>query len=909
MLANTRRLEVLDNSSVTDAERSGGGSEDLHSPTEGSRADVSDTASDADGLKRVFGVALPELLKCEGTALPSLVQECTRHVQERAPSDVTLVTADGDPSVVLTLRKAFERSTDVGQMAILECIDSSSDADVRAVCSLLRSFLLELPQPVVPVQFFLPLLEAMRASKGQCDGKQLEAILAPMAHEHWAVLEHMLCFLVNVSRPFHDRAAKQLLARVWAPCMLRAPARTMSQFQGRVIDTMAACVTALLTLRSAEVGIGAQADSIGPMVHTSGGSDAHAQPTTQAQGSSNGDEEEPLIQLSEPGAYGASLDARSDESMPNPLPLAPPQGDDWSILDFSVPDEEALPSELYPAEVASIDSESDWHLRRAAEAPQQQSPSSRIAASLMELSTPPSSKQALLSFSCPDPSTSEFQPASEAQLAQLSQHQPVNLEGRDSTRQEMRHQPLWQPEQPKELLQQCYSRPAWPQEIERPAPAMQPLPLMHTSPSAPTVRGGRDHLRGADDDTASVSSHLSAQSSQRVAVAATAALEAREAEAARLKQKAQRLLRERSQLSCDLESLQETLGRMQRAAARARDQVQALRAENARRTPADTRRHTAQLNTLSKAVLREKQRRLAARNQAGALQRQVAKKRQHLECLSMQLAPLKQQQNDVRGRQAAGESARQQARECQLRLAECQRELQHLHTETRQSCAVGPAVAPPTSTPPLEMHLADLRQRVATHPNRSRSAAAAQQRQLLLQALATEQAGPVRSSTIGGGLPTAPMQKWEELTSRLQGALQQVSQKCGTPARVVPAYTSRPALTEAAKWHAEARAFAAEARRVERMQLQAARDRDAQREGWRDFQAELGRSRSTAATEKKNAMLQHDLYEAQATAAQAQATLEGLRQDEHSLQAELEQVGRRLALLQELSVQLGAHAL
>ena len=161
------------------------------------------------------------------------------------------LTSDGNPSSVLSLRNAFEKGGDNGQMALLDGMDDGSDSDIRAACSVLRSFLLELPQPVIPVDYFLPLLEAASARMpgSPADVSKLESILAPMPSEHWTLLEHILCFLVNASRPFPDPQFRQLLARVWAPCILRASARTMSRFQGKVIDAMAACISALLDER------------------------------------------------------------------------------------------------------------------------------------------------------------------------------------------------------------------------------------------------------------------------------------------------------------------------------------------------------------------------------------------------------------------------------------------------------------------------------------------------------------------------------------------------------------------------------------------------------------------------------------------------------------------------------------
>ena len=134
-----------------------------------------------------------------------------------------------------------------------------------------------------------------------------------------------------------------------------------------------------------------------------------------------------------------------------------------------------------------------------------------------------------------------------------------------------------------------------------------------------------------------------AAASHKMALAAAAALEVREAEASKLKLRAQRLLRERSELAMDLEGLQETLGRMERAIAKKNEEAEALKAEGLKYTSGDTRRHSAQLQSLSKAVLREKQRRLSARNELGTLQRTLAKKRPHFEELAGKRAALEKE--------------------------------------------------------------------------------------------------------------------------------------------------------------------------------------------------------------------------------------------------------------------------
>ena len=57
---------------------------------------------------------------------------------------------------------AFELGAQEGSAALARGRDERY-RDVRAACSLLRTFLLELAQPLVPVDFFLPLLRGAQA--------------------------------------------------------------------------------------------------------------------------------------------------------------------------------------------------------------------------------------------------------------------------------------------------------------------------------------------------------------------------------------------------------------------------------------------------------------------------------------------------------------------------------------------------------------------------------------------------------------------------------------------------------------------------------------------------------------------------------------------------------------------------
>ena len=967
VLANARRLEVFDNAGVSEAEREG---EDVmsrvvdatmasqaHAPRSRARHDGGTTAAEAaaaaaagGGSKpqtaRVFGVPLQQLLQQELSSLPRVVQECTRHVQERAPQDKSALTVDADPSLMLQLRKAFERSPEAGQRALLTCMDaaprgSGEYADVRAACSLVRSFLIELPQPLVPVELFLPLLEAAQLGPTSADkplGAQLEAILVPMAHEQWALLEHLLCFLVNASRAFdgHDQAFRQLLARVWAPCILRAPARTMSQFHGKVIDAMARALLGLLDLRRAETAspaavpapAGGNAGGAGPSTEEdpeAAAEHAHAKDErTRHHAPASPAPSSPLRSSLAPSSPARSPARSPLESHPpvggEPPPPSPGARKRTALLDsLEELQEEAVQHTAVGADNdLLINLSTDEPTKEASPLPdaadavlrQQRATADELLSTLADLRDDcslldeemPITSQPPPPPMLPPPAASTLQTPAGHQLPaqQAAFLQPPSASLAQAVASLAAYPPVQQQAVPHPG--ELYAQHAREYHQHHPTFPHSAVPMPYHPAGGP--HGGMSSWR---DDACS---HASAMSSHRMASAAAAALESREAEASKLKQKAQRLLRSRSELACDLEGLQEALSRVERAAARTREQAHAMAADSSRHSTSDTRRHTAQVSTLSKAVLREKQRRLAARNELGALQRQLIKKRALHSQLAKRVEGLEEADAAARARVARAESAVEGAQQLRELLQQRARELTAARAEGRARLASNSEAAVPLHAQQrlLEGRLSGLRQAIAQQrslepraplaPGKSRlssaqrggsgaRATAARERAKLLEALEVErdQAAPATSRR--------PTGEWAQLAERLQALL---------PRGDAGDFTSREMLAEAAKWHAEARAFAAEARRVERLHQQAVAKREAEREGWRDFQEELRKGRSGTILSNEEAQLDALRQELMRVQTESDELLHGEGPMRTALQAE----GLRLQKLRALAAELGA---
>ena len=412
-------------------------------------------------------------------------------------------------------------------------------------------------------------------------------------------------------------------------------------------------------------------------------------------------------------------------------------------------------------------------------------------------------------------------------------------------------------------------------------------------------------------------------------ISAAAALESREAEASKLKQRAQQLLRQRSELALELEGLQETLGRMDRAISRAKEQAQALKAEGTRYSTSDSRRHSAQLSTLSKAVLREKQRRLSARNELGSLQRQLVKSKTRQEAIMKRAGKQEVEHKAASERQAKAESIIQEARRLNEKLEQCQEEMEKLRSEeeaalkedgnhsiTAESLAREEAKAAKEQQQQQEQLVAELEaqlHRLKQHPTstagsvhsqavsarRSSSQHAAQSKSVK-QALAAEQAH-ARSAAPALDAST---HMWSELRGRLHEE---------GPARARGQHASDEAVVEAAKWHAESRAFAAEVARVTRLQEAAARKRSAEREGWKEFGEEVARMRRRAAEHEQAgggmaSALRGDVAAAHEALAAAQREAEELLTGGGAMRARLDEATGRLRQMQGVMAELSAEA-
>ncbi|KAM7397630.1 hypothetical protein PAMA_005778 [Pampus argenteus] len=171
------------------------------------------------GCAGVFGQRLEETVLYErryGVRLvPLVVEQCVAFIRERGLYEVGLFRQSGQASLVKELQEAF----DVGERPSFD-----SSTDVHTVASLLKLYLRQLPEPLVPYRRYQDFL--ICSQKLSSDRSLGLGELRNLLHELPVANFNLLNFIC------HNKMSGQNLATVFGPNILRAKAEDPQSIMG-----------------------------------------------------------------------------------------------------------------------------------------------------------------------------------------------------------------------------------------------------------------------------------------------------------------------------------------------------------------------------------------------------------------------------------------------------------------------------------------------------------------------------------------------------------------------------------------------------------------------------------------------------------------------------------------------------
>ena len=144
----------------------------------------------------LFGVPLAEALETPShvqNGLPIVVAQCLRFLYEHGLGVEGIFRVPGDRALLNELRTAYDAG---------DRVDLATVRDPHAVASLLKMYLRDLPEPLIPEALYDPLLETQTdpALAPAAAHARIRELLATMPAPNTHVLQHVIAFAAELAR-------------------------------------------------------------------------------------------------------------------------------------------------------------------------------------------------------------------------------------------------------------------------------------------------------------------------------------------------------------------------------------------------------------------------------------------------------------------------------------------------------------------------------------------------------------------------------------------------------------------------------------------------------------------------------------------------------------------------------------
>lgn len=170
----------------------------------------------------VFGVPLEELMKYEskeGRTVPYIVEACVKHLEQNATNTEGIFRLPGRAGLVKELRGKF----DSGYRPVMDSVD------VNTVASLLKTYLRELPESLIPPSFYQRAMNfSLRYSEANSDELRMKELtglsdlLRELPKSSHATLAYICQFLHNLAASSENtKMDSHNLSLVFGPNLIR----------------------------------------------------------------------------------------------------------------------------------------------------------------------------------------------------------------------------------------------------------------------------------------------------------------------------------------------------------------------------------------------------------------------------------------------------------------------------------------------------------------------------------------------------------------------------------------------------------------------------------------------------------------------------------------------------------------
>jgi len=176
-------------------------------------------------LKRCFGVDLITFVKLKQSIRPAVVDCCVKEVESRGLHSEGLYRVPGNHDDILRLKNEFDQEDSTGYDVRL-----SEISDINTVCGVLKMYLRELPNPILPYQLYSRFINAAKLPMKDGKMKAVKDSIGLMPRPHYETFKVIVGHLGKVvQNSSHNEMTAKNLGIVFGPTLIKAPEPVGSQ--------------------------------------------------------------------------------------------------------------------------------------------------------------------------------------------------------------------------------------------------------------------------------------------------------------------------------------------------------------------------------------------------------------------------------------------------------------------------------------------------------------------------------------------------------------------------------------------------------------------------------------------------------------------------------------------------------
>ncbi|KAI2656733.1 Protein FAM13B [Labeo rohita] len=175
------------------------------------RKSLSTSLSDSLNTTRVFGIPLEEVQHSgqPGHEVPLLVRSIVEYIEEHGGLHLGLFLVNGNAERVEWLRQRYDSGVEV---------NLEKEADLASAVSLLRLFLQELPEPVIPAGLQAQIMQLYQDYSSEEElGRNMKYFLQQLPQVNYSLLRFLCRFLSGVASLQEESWSIGALAAVFGP--------------------------------------------------------------------------------------------------------------------------------------------------------------------------------------------------------------------------------------------------------------------------------------------------------------------------------------------------------------------------------------------------------------------------------------------------------------------------------------------------------------------------------------------------------------------------------------------------------------------------------------------------------------------------------------------------------------------